>query len=273
VSTDHEWELWGSRDPYYGVLTNPKFRSDVLTAEAKEEFFYSGRCHVDYVIAACRLLADPSFVPDRVLDFGCGVGRLLVPFAGVAREVVGMDISPSMLSEARRNCDERGAGGVVLMPSDDQLSAAEGGFDLVHSCIVLQHIELPRGRDLFSKLVDKVSPGGFGALHVTYAWDIFASTFGQPPAPVPAPPPPPPDSLGVVKARLKKLLRGRDVEVASQPAPLTNGEKRDPEMQMNYYDVNELLFIIQRAGASQIRLDFTDHGGALGAFFFFRKPA
>ena len=36
--------------------------------------------------------------------------------------VVGVDISPSMLAEARRNCDREGLDNVVLAPSDDDLS-------------------------------------------------------------------------------------------------------------------------------------------------------
>ena len=46
----------------------------------------------------------------------------------------------------------------LLVRSDDTLSAVEGSFDLVHSCIVLQHIEIPRGRQLFAQLVGKVRP-------------------------------------------------------------------------------------------------------------------
>ena len=59
-----------------------------------------------------------------------------------------MDVSPSMLAEARRNCEAHGVANVSLVPVRRQLSGAEGEFDLVHSYIVLQHIEIRRGRDL-----------------------------------------------------------------------------------------------------------------------------
>lgn len=274
MSTDIEWERWGQCDPYYGVLTDPKFRSSALTAQSKQEFFDSGRIHVGYVLDMCRLYIDPAFSPKRVLEFGCGVGRLVIPFAEMAGEVTGVDVSPSMLAEAARNCNERGLDNVALVRSDETLSATSGQFDLVHSCIVLQHIDVPRGRNLFAQLVDRVQPGGIGALQVTFGLDLYASTFGQQPVVPPPPPAPPPDALARVKTRVKRLLQLlgiRQPPAAVQllpPAP-----PPDPEMQMNFYSISELLFILQRAGVQRFHTDFTDHGGALGVFFFFQKPA
>lgn len=277
MSTDSEWEQWGVRDPYYGVITHPKFRASALTTEAKREFFESGSVHIGYVLGTCRSRLDPAFAPDRVLDFGCGVGRLLIPFAQVAREVCGMDVSPSMLAEARLNCEERGISNVALVMSDDLLSQAEGQFDLVHSCIVLQHIEVVRGRELFRQLVGKVRAGGCGVIQVTYGWDAHASTFGFPP-PVLIPAPPATDALSSAKASVRtffaSLLGQSQGSSTNLPnaAELQTEERRDPEMQMNYYSVNELMFILQIAGVKKLHCEFTDHGGALGLFLFFQMP-
>jgi SAM-dependent methyltransferase len=267
MSTDHEWERWGASDPYFGVLTNPKFRTASLTPEARAEFFYSGRCHVSAVLDTCRRVIDPAFAPQSVLDFGCGVGRLLIPFAAAAQHVVGMDIAPSMLAEARRNCDEQGVGNVELAASDDSLSAAPGPFDLVHTAIVLQHIEVARGRLLFERLVERIRPGGVGALHVTFAWDLFASTFGQ--WPPPPPPPPPPTWTRLTKDRIREQLGL--VKAAEQVPPAAGSA--DPEMQMNFYNLSELLFVLQLAGVQRLHIELTDHGGAFGAFLYFQKPA
>ena len=45
----------------------------------------------------------------------------------------------------------------------------------------------------------------------------------------------------------------------------------DPEMQMNSYSLNELLFMVQSAGARELHATFTDHGGELGVFLYFRR--
>jgi SAM-dependent methyltransferase len=44
----------------------------------------------------------------RVLDFGCGVGRVAVALAGEAEAVLGVDLSAGMIAEARRRGGGRG---------------------------------------------------------------------------------------------------------------------------------------------------------------------
>jgi SAM-dependent methyltransferase len=241
MSTDSAWEEWGRRDPYYGVITHPKFRRSALTEEAKREFFASSDLHAQSILATIRKHINPEFAPRRILDFGCGVGRLLVPFAGMAEEVVGLDVSQSMLEEARRNCDERQLRNVRLLQSDDYLSTLPETFDLIQSFIVFQHIPVARGRTILSHLLRRLSPGGVAAIHLTYSKTRFAATHGAPPSELPSPP---------------------------AAAPVIPG-KGDPQIQMNSYNMNEILFLMQCQGVKQCHLDFSDHGGELGVFLFF----
>jgi len=277
MSTDVEWEKWGQQDPYYGVITWDKFRADKLDDAALADFFDSGERHVGNVLASCRRYIDPQFAPTRVLDFGCGVGRLVVPFAAVAAEVVGVDVSPSMLAEARRNCDQRGLANVALELSDDSLSRVQGDFDLVHSVIVLQHIEPVRGRLIFKRLVELIRPGGIGALHLTYGKAFFPDTFGQPPAPPPPAPPVAPPAPAPAPRLLRRLL-GRAPAVAPPvapaPAPIVEppAPGGDPQMLMNSYNLSEIAFLLQGAGIAKFDAEFSDHGGELGVFLFFHRP-
>jgi 2-polyprenyl-3-methyl-5-hydroxy-6-metoxy-1,4-benzoquinol methylase len=242
MTTDVSWEEWGRRDPYFGVITDPKFRRSEMDDRIKREFFETGESHAHGVLATIRRHVAPEFAPRTALDFGCGVGRLLVPFAKVIDEVVGIDVSPSMLEESRRNCEEHGLSNVRLLGSDDSLSTLTECFDLIHSCIVLQHIPAERGRAIFSKLLQHLNPGGVGAIQLTYAKTRFASTYGISPAPPVAAPSP-------------------DANPRSVAA--------DPEIQMNPYNLNEILFLMQRRGVQQLHVEFSDHGGELGVFLFF----
>jgi SAM-dependent methyltransferase len=244
MSTDIAWEEWGQRDPYFGVITDPRFRRTGLNEFARNTFFQSGESHAHYVLATIRTHFDQGFTPHAVMDFGCGVGRLLIPFAKMADAVVGLDVSPSMLQEARRNCDERQLCNVRLLRSDDLLSGLTGTFDLIHSCIVFQHIPVERGREIFAKLLQYLRPGGVGAVQLTYSKAHFASTHGALPPAVPAPP-----------------------RVA-----LATPVGADPEIQMNPYNINEILFLMQRHGIKRFHAEFTDHGGELGLFIFFQFP-
>jgi SAM-dependent methyltransferase len=245
LSTDRDWEQWGRRDPYFGVITDPKFRRGELTAERKREFFDTGASHVEGVLSTIRKHIAPKFSPKTILDFGCGVGRLLVPFAKIAEHVVGLDVSPTMLEEARRNCDEYQLTNVQLLPSDDDVSALTKDFDLIHSCIVFQHIPVDRGRKIFASLLRRLRHGGVGAIHITYAKSMFPSTHGAPP--------------------ISTRVRSHE-----NPTPRQRGV--DPEMQMNPYNMNEILFLMQTAGIKQFHADFSDHGGELGVFLLFQRP-
>jgi SAM-dependent methyltransferase len=240
TSTDIAWEEWGRRDPYYGVITDPKFRRSEMNDRIKREFFESGESHVHGVLNTIRRHIDPAFAPRTVLDFGCGVGRLLIPFAKIADEVVGLDVSPSMLQEARSNCDDHQLGNVRLLLSDDDLSSLTGTFDLIHSCIVFQHIPVDRGRAIFAKLLRHLRPGGVGAVQLTYSKIGFASTHGAAPQAVRLP-----------------------------PATALIPNDADPEIQMNPYNINEILFSMQCQGVQQFHTEFSDHGGELGIFVFF----
>lgn len=250
AGTDEAWVQWGERDPYFAVITDPKYRSAQLTDTARDEFFATGRWHAKYVLDACRRHVAAGFQPRRALDFGCGVGRVALPLAEQVEQVVGVDISPAMLEEARRNAAARGQGNLSWVRSDDTLSAVEGRFDLVHSCITFQHIDVPRGRVLFARLLELLEPGGAGVIQITYAKARHADTFGQPPAPPPA-------------QKARSLLRSLLPH---------DGPPRDPEMQMNAYPLGELAYLMQSAGIKGFRADFTDHGGELGLFLFFGKP-
>jgi SAM-dependent methyltransferase len=251
MSTDAAWEEWGRRDPYFGVITNPKFRMSAMEARTKEEFFASGESDVHYVMSMISQFIDRGFAPKRVLDFGCGVGRMLVPLAEMADEVVGIDVSRSMLHEARRNCDARQLSNVSLWEADDDLTTVTGTFDLIHSCIVFQHIPVERGRRIFAKLLQSLRPGGIGAVQLTYSKARFAATYGM--APAAAPP--------------------GQRSLAVEGGPVAASARSDPEIQMNPYNTNEILFLMQKQGILRLHMEFTDHGGELGVFLFFQQPA
>jgi SAM-dependent methyltransferase len=222
---------------------------------------------VRHVLHTCRRQFDRNFKPQRALDFGCGVGRLLVGFAEQVTTVVGVDVSEAMLAEARLNCDRHGHAQVELLLSDDQLSRVEGQFDLIHSVIVFQHIEPVRGRQIAGRLIDLLAPGGIAALHFTYAKAWFADSCGQAPA---APPASPPAPLSAPRRWLSPL------RAALRPRPAYNGSDTtadaDPVMEMHSYPMNELMYLIQACGARTTHLEFTDHGGELGTVMYFRRP-
>lgn len=229
MGTDRDWEAWGRDDPYYGVLSSEEFRTRTLSAENRRAFFASGEQHVERVLSAIRAMSTPEFKPRSSLDFGCGVGRLLIPLARACGQATGVDVSPSMLAEAARNCAEQAASGITLLRSEDGLEGVPSGFDLVHSYIVFQHIPPDRGHRLIAGLASRVAADGFLVLQFPHARNTGALV----------------NALTWLRYRLpplnalRNLLRGR-------PA----GE---PPMQMHVYDLARVLRTLSQAGFGPAR--------------------
>ena len=156
---ERTWRPFGRVDPYYGVLSNEQFRADRLDAKTLDAFFQTGEEHVEWTLNSIRRLIAPEFQPTRVLDFGCGVGRLTAPLATLTGAATGVDISPGMLAEARKH-GHPGLRFVETIP--DEL------FDWVVSSIVLQHIPPQRGYGIIEQLLDRVAPGGGVTLQIMF---------------------------------------------------------------------------------------------------------
>jgi 2-polyprenyl-3-methyl-5-hydroxy-6-metoxy-1,4-benzoquinol methylase len=164
MGTDKDWEKWGATDPYFGVLSCDGYRKERLDESSRQSFFRSGEEHADRVL---RLIAENFHTapnPLTTLDFGCGVGRLAIPFARRSVKCVGVDVSPSMLAEAAKNAQTAGVTNIEFIRSNGDLAALSARFGLVHSYIVLQHIAWARGRAIVTQLARKVDVGGFLAI-------------------------------------------------------------------------------------------------------------
>src|SRR5262245_17464712 len=125
-NTDKAWRRFGQIDPYFAVLSQPRFRTAAKEGETRRAFFTSGAEQIDRLFATIRENLDPEFAPRRALDFGCGVGRVTIPLARRVEQVVGLDVSDSMLEEAKKNCEEVGVRNVTLLKSDDSLENVSG---------------------------------------------------------------------------------------------------------------------------------------------------
>ncbi|HRJ96988.1 MAG TPA: class I SAM-dependent methyltransferase [Fimbriimonadaceae bacterium] len=258
--TDSDWEIWGENDPYFGVCTMDQFRLGRMTNESRAEFFRTGEGDVRRWIDYCRRHIDPDFEPKRALDFGCGVGRLLIATARIAEEVTGIDVSESMLEEARKNCEEFSLNNVTLLKSDDRLSLLKGEFDFVYSHIVIQHIPPERGTVIIERLVDHLASGGIGYLQMTYAHEECRETLGVPPPSMRHGFKEQPKLIKGAKRLVKKLIGRPDLSL------------REPPMQMNVYNLNQVMYILQQKGVTDLHVTFTNHSGIFGAALYFRRP-
>jgi SAM-dependent methyltransferase len=133
---DQAWEDWGSVDPLYAILTDPKYRHG---GGDRSEFLETGEQFASAILDQCDAL---GLAQDRgrALDFGCGVGRVTAPLSRRFDEVVGLDISESMVASARKLHAARTNCTFEVQRSDDLAHYPDGSFDLVLCVLVLQHL-------------------------------------------------------------------------------------------------------------------------------------
>jgi 2-polyprenyl-3-methyl-5-hydroxy-6-metoxy-1,4-benzoquinol methylase len=241
--TDLAWECWGQEDPYFGVLKDQKYRKTNIK-NTKANFFESGQLHITNVIAEIEKHFGPVSKASA-LDFGCGVGRLLMPLSQEFNRVTGLDVSQSMLEEASRNLTERGIGNVDLLKSDDALSTLEDRrFDFIHTYIVLQHISPERGYVIVRNMLQHLSPVGAFFIHVCCGRNLPL-------------------------ARNLVYLSQSKIPGASVLFNILEGKRMfEPRMEMHKYDVGRLLDILQQAGFKELMTKLENHGDCLTASLY-----
>jgi SAM-dependent methyltransferase len=156
------WEAYGKVDSFFGVLSD---RSKLGNRWTAEEFFRTGREHVANLM---RLLGENGVAPRRgaCLDFGCGIGRLTQPLADHFDTCIGVDVAPSMIAQARRFNRAGPRCRYVLNRAPDLRQFTDASFDLVHSCITLQHLPPDLSAAYIAEFFRIGRPGGLVVFQV-----------------------------------------------------------------------------------------------------------
>jgi SAM-dependent methyltransferase len=247
-NTDADWAAIAEANPFWGVLSAEAFRGETLDPAARDAFFGSGAQQIGALFGFIKRHLQPDFAPARALDFGCGVGRLLLPLARVAREAVGVDVAPGMIALCRANIAEAGLTNASVVQGDDDLSRVTGSFDLVNSLIVLQHIPPERGYRLIGRLLSLLALDGVASIQLTYAKER---------------------RFMVHEAARARYFR-RDGDTLRDLSPVTEEPPRGT-INMYDYDLNQVMLMIgEVAGHPVLALPTNDDGHA-GYQFVFRR--
>jgi SAM-dependent methyltransferase len=237
--TDHDWQTISASYPYFGVLADEKFLNP--DGRGLEDFFASGEREIERLLRVIRERFG-DFRPSSALDFGCGVGRLLIPMAKTVSRAVGVDVADRMLELARAHIAQSGVDAIVTkeIPTDET-------FDWINSFIVFQHIPPSRGYELIKLLWDRLRNGGCLSLHVTIYHD---------------------------HTHIGELIRDvgiynydgrRAVLYASPPSVAEAG------MSMYDYDLNRVFAILRLGHGQEVYLQHLKHGGCYGVLLYVQK--
>lgn len=159
------WKAFGEQDPHWSVVTDDAFRQQQIAATL-DRFYKGGHRAIDSCLNYVRRAALPTRFA-KVMDFGCGVGRLSLALAPFAEQVIGVDISPPHLQLAKDRAAKEGVANVAFeaIAAIDDLDRYRG-FDFVISMIVLQHNPPPMMAVLYAKLLASLAPGGLALVQM-----------------------------------------------------------------------------------------------------------
>ncbi|MFN3322892.1 MAG: class I SAM-dependent methyltransferase [Bryobacteraceae bacterium] len=143
-----EWDERARENARYYVATG-------RTDWTEEEFYHSGEQTVaeqilNDMINICQG-RDPGRM--RVLEIGCGVGRVTRALSKVFGEVYGVDVSGEMIRRARQALADRPNIRLFQNNGKDLSVLPEAPFDFAFSTIVFQHIP---SREIIENYVKEV---------------------------------------------------------------------------------------------------------------------
>jgi len=126
-------------------------------------FLQSGRWAFEDIRAALARQGQPLETLGAVLDFGCGVGRVIRHWSDRADsglQIVGTDCNPALI----RWCRSRlGFATFLENRLDGRIDAPDQSFGLVYALSVFTHLSVVRQRHWMDELFRVLRPGG-------YAW-------------------------------------------------------------------------------------------------------
>lgn len=242
--TDLDWSRIAKTDPYFGVLSDPRFLARNIDDEARRAFFKSGQ---DYVGDTWRRLR--PFIrtePQTALDFGCGVGRLVLPIARLCERVSAIDVAPEMRALTAQNATDAGLTNVSVYCSIEDVPASEQ-FDWINSYIVFQHIPPARGYRILDTLLRRLKQGGVFTLHFNVA-----------------------RYRSLLPASTNRILLYRDEGDQLRPLHATS-DTSEVRMAMFDYDLNVLLTALYLHGIDDLAVSHSVLEGQYGVLLIGRR--
>jgi len=134
--------LWDSRSSTFGTTPVPDPATDVFAGLLEE---------------VCGLDPDST----ECLDIGCGAGQYSVFLAGRSRRVVGVDVSPGMISRAERLASDNGIPNARFRVADWLRDPPEAGDGQVYDVVIARMTPAVSSYGSFSKMVSSCRGHGF----------------------------------------------------------------------------------------------------------------
>lgn len=246
-STDIDWEIIGEKNPFWGVISSDEYYNlDITNQDLINKFYSSGDVYVENLLNWIRVRINPNFKLNNVLDFGSGVGRLLLPFAKRSPSVCyGCDVSSGMHEKCEIRSKQTNIRNIKLIKNLDEIGIK---FNLVNTYIVLQHIPTHIGMKYISKMLNLVENNGLISFQFTIARE--KSLWGHDVK----------DYFVNDGDKLHSLFKNYDFD-----------ERPEGTVTMYDYSLTEIIILLKINNFSNINLETTNHGGHIGVHILSQK--
>jgi len=227
-----EWEEKAKYDPFWIILTSTKWKG--LNSN-KKEFFKSGAIEAANLFKFIKENKIKINFTGRALDFGCGIGRITRALKGYFQNVVGIDISPTMIKLARQENYEFDIEFILNQREDLQL-LENRSFDFIYSNIVLQHLSNPIQIKYIKEFSRIIKIGGVLIMQIPSK--RLYQNWGE-----------------RVKDSVNKILpRGLKIEILKK----IFNKKTEKFFEMNTLSEGKILRIAQKEGLDVICISYTN---------------
>jgi SAM-dependent methyltransferase len=139
---ENSWEEKARENPLYAVMTVPELAdadSGAFTEKQLVMFFSKGRALYETHVKPLIALLPGSNRDPLVVEYGCGLGRILKAAAADGHRCAGVDISQTMLDHCKALVPE--VRDLYLLRNDGRCELPAESADIVYSYAVLQHVE------------------------------------------------------------------------------------------------------------------------------------
>lgn len=152
----NNWDIFGKTDPLWAILTDSEKRNNQWDVN---EFFRTGEEEIIGVMNYIDSL-HISLSRNKVLDFGCGVGRLTQGLCLYFDQCYGVDIAPSMIELAEKYNRYRRKCSYYINSAQDLSLFENNSFNFIYSNIVLQHMEPKYSKNFIKEFIRVLAGDG-----------------------------------------------------------------------------------------------------------------
>jgi ubiquinone/menaquinone biosynthesis C-methylase UbiE len=167
---DLTWEEKARLNPLFAVMSDEVFKDSgtEFNEQQLKTFYEQGERFWKKWLR--QMLWDKSEDEIRntsILEYGCGMGRIINQAAAMGMKAAGLDISSSQLEYARNFCPNAKNIDFLLLDEKGAIPVGDGAFDIVYSYAVLQHIKQSSALEsAISEICRVVKKGGLVRVQV-----------------------------------------------------------------------------------------------------------